>query len=45
MKDYTKVISNLKQTIKKGGAEATISALKKTLIVVEKKNKEAIGIV
>ena len=39
MRDYTEVISNLKKTISKGGAAATISALKQALIVVEKKQK------
>tara|TARA_R110002096_G_scaffold229334_1_gene418892 strand:+ start:27 stop:161 length:135 start_codon:yes stop_codon:yes gene_type:complete len=39
MRDYNQEISNLKQTIERGGAAATISALKKALIVVEKKQR------
>ncbi len=40
MRDYTEVISNLKKTISKGGAESVISALKKTLILVIKKQRQ-----
>jgi hypothetical protein len=40
MRDYTQVILNLKNTISKGGAESVISALKKTLILVIKKQKQ-----
>ena len=40
MKNYSKIISNLKNTIEKGGAASTIAALKRTLIFVQKKREE-----
>jgi len=40
MRDYTKVISNLKQTIKNGGSPSSIATLKKTLTLVIKKQKQ-----
>jgi hypothetical protein len=40
MKDYKKITSDLKQTIERGGAKATICALKRLLIVIEKKTQK-----
>jgi hypothetical protein len=40
MKNYREVILNLKKTITKGGSRTSIAALKRKLILLEKKSEE-----
>ena len=40
MKNYREVILNLRKTIAKGGSSTTIAALKRKLILLEKKGEE-----